>query len=117
MNAATTTRPPPTPDAAPAYRGRRDVYKVRGRMVTADGLPVLDRKAVAELLGLEPKSISQYLFESRPGGRYEHHPFPAPDDRIGRAPWWRPERADEIREWAANRPGQGAGGGRPRRSS
>jgi hypothetical protein len=99
------------------YRGRSDVHKVRGRIVSVGGLPVLNRDAVAALLGLKPKSISQYLTESRPGGRYERHPFPAPDGTIGRAPWWHPKREDEIRAWAAARPGQGAGGGRPARDS
>ncbi len=47
---------------------------------------MLNRAAVAALIGLKPKSISQYLTESRPGGRYEQHPFPAPDGTIGRAP-------------------------------
>lgn len=78
---------------------------------------------VAGLLGpgIKPKTVSQYLSESRqeprPDGtkrRYADHPFPAPDGRVGRAPWWRRERRAEILAWAAERPGQGAGGGRPR---
>jgi hypothetical protein len=81
--------------------------------VTAEQ-PFLNRDAVAALLDVEPKTISQYLTESRSGGRYERHPFPAPDGRLGRAPWWYTGRADEIRDWDARRPGQGAGGGRPR---
>ena len=68
----------------------------------------------AALLDVEPKTVSQYLTESWPGGRYEQHPFPAPDDRLDRAPCWHPGRADEIRAWDLQRPGQGAGGGRPR---
>ncbi len=80
-------------------------------------LPVLNRAAVAALLGLKPKSISTYLTESREGGRYEKHPFPQPDGTIGRAPWWHPSRREELLEWAAARPGQGAGGGRPRTTS
>jgi hypothetical protein len=76
--------------------------------------PVLSRQAVAVILGVQPKTISQYLVESKAGGRYATHPFPAPDGYIGRGPWWRRERESEIRGWAAARPGQGAGGGRPR---
>ncbi|MEU2169596.1 hypothetical protein ACH47V_26450 [Micromonospora chersina] len=76
--------------------------------------PFLNREAVAVLLGVEPKTISQYLTESRPGGRYAQHPFPAPGGRLGRAPWWHPGRADEIRDWDAEWPGQGVGGGCPR---
>jgi hypothetical protein len=80
---------------------------------------------VATLLGptIKPKTVSTYLTESREQvgkgararrGRYASHPFPVPDGTVGRAPWWRLERADEIRQWAADRPGQGVGGGRPR---
>jgi hypothetical protein len=84
--------------------------------------PVLNREAVAAILGVQAKTISQYLTESRPAdpesgraaGRYASHPFPAPDGYIGRGPWWRRERTTEIREWDAGRLGQGAGGGRPR---
>jgi hypothetical protein len=54
----------------------------------------------------------------------ERHPdFPAPDVRIRQFSGpsakpsyvygWRPDREAEIREWESNRPGQGAGGGRP----
>jgi hypothetical protein len=84
--------------------------------------PVLDREAVAAILGVRAKTISQYLVESRPAepgedrpaGRYVSHPFPAPDGYIGRGPWWRRDREAEIRAWADARPGQGVGGGRPR---
>lgn len=76
--------------------------------------PMLDRSAVAAILRIKPKSVSQYLTDSKPGGRYANHPFPAPDGYVGRGPWWRREREAEIREWERARPGQGAGGGRPR---
>lgn len=91
-----------------------DVYKV-GSATVSDEQPFLNLAAVAALLGptIKPKTVSQYLTESRPGGRYEQHTFPTPNGRIGRAPWWALDRADEIREWNANRPGQGVGGGRP----
>lgn len=78
---------------------------------------MLDRTAVAALIGVQPKTISQYLTESHEGGRYATHPFPKPDGYIGKGPWWRRERKAEIKAWAAARPGQGAGGGRPRKSS
>ena len=77
---------------------------------------MLDRSAVAAILGVQPKTISQYLVESRGEGRYAERPFPAPDGYIGRGPWWRLERETEIRRWAAERPGQGVGGGRPRKT-
>jgi hypothetical protein len=45
----------------------------------------------------------------------DSHPFPEPDVVIGRTPGWSPDRRAEIEQWAAARPGQGAGGGRPRK--
>ena len=42
--------------------------------------------------------------------------FPKPDATTGVVPGWLPERMAEIREWHANRPGQGTGGGRPRKN-
>jgi hypothetical protein len=77
---------------------------------------MLDRTAVAALIGVQPKTISQYLTESREGGRYAKHPFPMPDGHIGKGPWWRRERERDIKAWAAARPGPGAGGGRPRKT-
>lgn len=74
---------------------------------------MLTRDDVAEILGIKPKSVSQYLVESKEGGKYELHPFPAPNDYVGRSPWWALGREDEIKKWAADRPGQGVGGGRP----
>lgn len=68
---------------------------------------------VARLLGVKPATIRHYRADSLPGGRYAEHPFPAPDGKLGAAPYWRAERDEEIRKWAADRPGQGAGGGRP----
>lgn len=84
--------------------------------MTEQELPVLDRTAVAAILGVQAKTISQYLVESRGDGRYAKHPFPRPDGYIGRGPWWRRARASEIRIWAETRAGQGVGGGRPRKS-
>jgi len=45
------------------------------------------------------------------------HPFPEPDVVIGRTPGWSPARESEIRAWERARPGQGAGGGRPRKTT
>lgn len=82
--------------------------------MSEEEVPVLDRAAVAALIGVRPKTISQYLVESKPPGRYQDHPFPTPDGYIGRGPYWLRRREQDIRKWAAERPGQGAGGGRPR---
>lgn len=42
--------------------------------------------------------------------------FPEPDAVTGDVPGWLPGRMAEIKEWHARRPGQGAGGGRPRKN-
>jgi len=76
--------------------------------------PVLDRTAVAKILGVQPRSVSQYLVDSKKGRRYADHPFPAPDGHIGRSPYWNLDRKDEISAWDEGRVGQGSGGGRPR---
>lgn len=85
----------------------------------------MNRDDVAELLDVQAKTVSTYLYESRAeigrgakkrAGRYAKHPFPAPDDYHGKAPWWGLGRRAEILTWDSERPGQGAGGGRPRQS-
>lgn len=81
--------------------------------MTTEEVPVLDRTAVAELLGVQPKTISQYLAESKGNGRYAAHPFPPPDGYIGRGPYWLRKREADIKTWNEGRPGQGVGGGRP----
>lgn len=72
---------------------------------------------LAELLNIKPATIRFLRAQSKPGGRYADDPFPAPDVTIARSPGWNPERADEIKAWNARRPGQGVGGGRPRKDS
>ena len=49
-------------------------------------------------------------------------PFPAPDVTVGddegdsrSVPGWAEDRMDEIRRWKDSLPGQGSGGGRPRK--
>jgi hypothetical protein len=79
---------------------------------------VLDRAAVAELVGVEPDTITSYLHMSQPGRLYADHPFPAPDGRFGKSPYWRAGRSDEIRSWVKGRPRGGvSSGGRPRKVS
>ena len=68
----------------------------------------LDTKAVAELLGVTPETINRY----RVGDRAAKYGFPEPDGRIGGRPWW---WSTTIEKWRKNRPGQGAGAGRPRK--
>jgi hypothetical protein len=83
-----------------------------------DDLPVLDLRAVAALRSWKPKTVTNLLYLSKPGRQLARlgNPFPAPDGRIGRAPWWRADRINEIVSWKDPRPGRGAGGGRPRKT-
>lgn len=69
---------------------------------------------VARLLGIKEETLRSYRTFSQPGGRYSDRPFPEADGRVGNSLLWKAGRADEIRKWAATRPGKGAGGGRPR---
>jgi hypothetical protein len=91
--------------------------------MSAEERPFMNRDDVAELLGVQGKTISTYLYESgveigkkKRRGRYAGHPFPAPDAYHGKAPWWGLDRRTEILTWDSERPGQGVGGGRPRQS-
>ena len=101
--------------------------------MTKGELPVLTTTEVGRILGeyrplpkdaadapntqpLSGKTVSQYLVESKPGGRYAEHPFPAPAGRVGQWPYWLPEQEPAIREWAAKRAGAGARTDLPRKS-
>lgn len=68
---------------------------------------------LAALLGVKTATIRHYRADSLPGGRYENHPFPEPDGHLGSTPYWLRDRDDQIRAWAAARPGKGVGGGKP----
>ena len=83
-------------------------------------LNFLDCTAVGIILGrcagrkpLAARTVSTYMTQSTtPGGRYVDHPFPAPNNYIGRHPYWLPDRVPEIEHWARTRVGQGT---RPKR--
>lgn len=75
---------------------------------------VLYTADIADLLGVKAATIRHYRADSLPGGRYETHPFPEPNGKVGSLVYWEQDRAQEIRDWAAKRAGKGAGGGRPR---
>jgi hypothetical protein len=68
--------------------------------MTPDVLTVAD---AAELVKVKPASWRHYVAVGR---------APAPDGHLGRTPWWRRET---VEQWQASRPGQGVGGGRPRK--
>jgi len=76
----------------------------------------LSTSDVATLLGVQSSTVRFLRAESRPGHRYAADPFPEPDLVIARSPAWSEDRAGEILAWNERRPGQGAGGGRPRKN-
>jgi hypothetical protein len=80
-------------------------------------MPFLDRARVAELGGVKPSTVKQYQVDSKPGGRFEKTPFPEPDGRVNRGPWWRVEREQEIRDWFAKIQDRSGVGGRPRKQA
>jgi hypothetical protein len=69
--------------------------------------PVLDTAAVGRILEVSAKTVVRYLNESRPGKRYEGHPFPAPDGRERGRLFWLASRRMEIDAWDNGRPGTG----------
>lgn len=88
-------------------------------------------KIGARVQGVESmrkQTISQHLFESREEiplakggkrrGKFASDPFPAPDDYLGKAPWWAMTRESEIVEWFERHPrrfvGDGIGGRKPK---
>jgi len=64
----------------------------------------LDTAAVAKMLGVRRETVSRYKHDDRS--------FPAPDIVLSGRPGW---LLESIEAWRAQRPGQGAGGGRPRK--
>ncbi|KWT61845.1 hypothetical protein ADL21_11205 [Streptomyces albus subsp. albus] len=70
---------------------------------------------IAEKTGLAYDTVRFYHNKAE-ARRREKAPkpgdFPPPDDTFGRSPVW---REGTIDIWLANRPGRGAGGGRPRK--
>lgn len=68
---------------------------------------------VAQWFGVKPETVTKWMLR--------HPGYPEPDvtispGRNGRPDQgWLPEREAEWREWKASLPGQGAGGGRPRK--
>jgi hypothetical protein len=75
---------------------------------------VLSSSDVAGILGVKTETLRFYRAHSKPAGRYENHPFPKPDYDLDGRPAWKADREQEIRDWAAKRPGKGVGGGRPK---
>ena len=92
---------------------------------------LLDIRAIAERLDLNERTVRNYHQQAvhnrscttphrvKKGDGYVTRPpcspkagdFPEPDARFGGHPAW---TETTVEQWAANRPGRGAGGGRPR---
>lgn len=69
---------------------------------------------IARWFDVDPTTVRSWRIGRSP--TLADHPFPVPDYEIGKdrpTPGWLPTREQEIRRWHADRPGQGAGGGRP----
>ena len=83
--------------------------------VTVGGMAIdyITQSDVARELGISRHLLGNWR-------RIQGFPAIEPDGRVHGAPVYRPERLDEIvtviKAWEANRPGQGAGGGRPRKN-
>ena len=76
---------------------------------------LLDLSGIAALLGLALSTVRNYHQISerrRREGTIRPGDFPEPAQRFGRSPAW---ELSVIRAWQDARPGQGAGGGRPRK--
>ena len=70
----------------------------------------VDMVEIASWFGISHRAVANWRTRYADG-----HPFPEPDVLIGRTPGWARDRKAEIETWEAARPGQGAGGGRPRK--
>ena len=84
----------------------QDVVAMLMRAETVEDVPQHDRFTTAEvaaLCGWQPRTVAQNVSRGR---------MPAPSGHFGRTPWW--DRA-VIVAWLEQRPGRGAGGGRPRK--
>lgn len=97
--------PPHLPRPSMRNLSASEVDKAAGYLAIQD---------VAALIGVKPKYINIYRWQSKPGRAYENDPFPAQDGVIAHHPVWRVEREGELRNWRARRrTRQGAGGGKP----
>ncbi|MGW5259666.1 hypothetical protein ACWEQG_01745 [Microbispora sp. NPDC004025] len=65
---------------------------------------------IADYLGVQLRTVHTYRHR---GAKGEAGGLPAEDKMMGRTPVWKPAR---IIRWDKDRPGQGVGGGRPRKS-
>jgi transposase-like protein len=77
----------------------------------------LSTSDIAKWFKVDPKTVYRWW---RRYPKDSDHPFPEPASVTGSerpVPGWLLEQETAIREWYASRPGQGAGGGRPRQAA
>lgn len=83
-------------------------------------LTVLLRSHVAVILGVSDRTVSDFLQQSKPGGRYHDNPMPEPagyqdatsptgwvpatERRPGLRPFWSPDQADALKAWRSGVP-------------
>lgn len=77
------------------------------------GTRYLGQAGIARELGVTRQAVAKWRATF---GTDAAHPFPKPDAWVDGVPGWLPGRVAEIRKWSESRPGQGSGGGRPRRA-
>lgn len=70
---------------------------------------------VAAELGVTVGTVTKWIRRYPP--QVGTHPTPTPDVMVDDIMGWSRGRMDEWRQWRADMPGQGAGGGRPRKTA
>jgi hypothetical protein len=75
----------------------------------------LDRGAIGALFGVSADAVRKWQERYADGVKYR--PFPTPDAILGGSPGWAPAREPELWAWHRDMPGQGRGGGRPRKQA
>jgi len=121
--------PPPTDpakraewEAGVAARQHAGLSVYVGEDYLTDGQPApagktwryLGREDVGRWFGVSGETVRRWQERYGQGGG-GYRPFPPPDVILGRSPGWSPHRESEIYAWHEGRPGQGKGGGRPRK--
>lgn len=78
-------------------------------------LRYLSRADVGRLFGVSGDAVRKWQQRYASGEKYR--PFPAPDLEVAGRPLWSPRREPELWAWYRDKPGRGAGGGRPRKTA
>lgn len=107
--------PPGLPTDTWIDRVREGIDPSTVQLPDVDGRPTrhVGVYEVARALGVDQRTVSKWIDRYPP--RMGVRPTPTPDVTVGSIMGWHPERIDEWRAWRASMPGQGAGGGRPRK--